>query len=154
MDKTENLRGQNPMRDWVQNWVDCSSIYMQNIWNCTEQSDKKLSRKSLKAERTFYYPAWEDEHYKQYLWEGRDFSGSTVVKNLPANAGDTRDVSLHPGSGGSLGIPLQYSCLENFMDRGAWWATVHGVAKSWTWLGSCACIHMSRKGSVITPTIR
>ena len=55
-----------------------------------------------------------------------------VVKNLPANAGDIRDTALIPGSGRSPaeghGNPLQYSCLENPMDRGAWWATVHGVA--------------------------
>ena len=61
-----------------------------------------------------------------------------VVKNPPANAGDSRDVSLVPGSrrslGGGHGNPLQYSCLENPMDRGAWWATVHRVAKSQTWL--------------------
>ena len=52
----------------------------------------------------------------------------SVVKNLPANAGDS---SLIPGKGrcpgGGNGNPLQYSCLENPMDRGAWWATVHGV---------------------------
>ena len=59
-----------------------------------------------------------------------------VVKNLPGSAGDTRDTGLIPGSGRSFGIGngilLQYSCLENYMGRGAWWATVHGVAKSWT----------------------
>ena len=59
-----------------------------------------------------------------------------VVKNLCANTGDTRDPGLLPGSGRSSGVgngnPLQYSCLENFMDRGAWLATVHGVAKNWT----------------------
>ena len=58
-----------------------------------------------------------------------------MVKNLPANAGDVRDVGSIPGlgrsPGGGHGNPLQYSCLENPMDRGAWWATVHGVAKSW-----------------------
>ena len=57
-----------------------------------------------------------------------------MVKNLPAKAGDVRDVGLIPGSGRSPGEghgkPLQYSCLENPMDRGAWWATVHRVAKS------------------------
>ena len=57
-----------------------------------------------------------------------------VVKNLPANAGDTGDAGLIPGSGrypgGGHGNPLQYSCLENPMDRGAWWATVHRVEKS------------------------
>ena len=54
-----------------------------------------------------------------------------MVKNPPVNAGDIRDVGLLPGSGRSLGEghgnPLQYSCLDNPTDRGAWWATVHGV---------------------------
>ena len=56
-----------------------------------------------------------------------------MVKNPPANAGDIRDSSSVPGPerfpGGGNGYLLQYSCLENAMDRGAWWATVHGVAK-------------------------
>ena len=59
-----------------------------------------------------------------------------VVKNLPAKAGDMRDVSLIPGSGrspgGGHGNPLQYSCLENPMDRGVWKAIVHRVPKSQT----------------------
>ena len=59
-----------------------------------------------------------------------------VVKNQPANAEDIRNVALIPRSGRSLGEgngkPLQYSCLENPMDRGAWQAIVHGVAKSRT----------------------
>ena len=59
-----------------------------------------------------------------------------VVKSPPAKAGDIRDVGLIPGwgrsPGGGHGNPLQDSCLENPMDRGAWWATVHGVAKSQT----------------------
>ena len=63
------------------------------------------------------------------------FPSGTVVKNLPANAGDTGDMVLTPGSGRSPGEgndnPLQYSCLENSMDREAWPATVHGIAKSW-----------------------
>ena len=57
-----------------------------------------------------------------------------MVKNLPASAGDARDVGLVPGSGRSPGVgngnPLQYSCLENIMYRGVWQAIVHGVAKS------------------------
>ena len=64
------------------------------------------------------------------------FPGGSVVKNLPASAGDERDASSVPVSGRSPGEgngnPLQYSCLENSMDGGAWWAAVHGVAKSWT----------------------
>ena len=62
--------------------------------------------------------------------------GAKWWKNLPANTEDLRDASLVPGSGrypgGSHNNPLQYSCLENPMDRGTWWATVHGVAKSRT----------------------
>ena len=57
-----------------------------------------------------------------------------MLKNPPANAGDIRDLSSIPGSGRSPGEghgnPLQYSCLENLMDRGAWKATVHRVTKS------------------------
>ena len=61
-----------------------------------------------------------------------------VVKYLPTNAGDIRDACSFPGSGrspgGGHGNPLQCSCLKNPMDRGAWQATVHGIAKSWTQL--------------------
>ena len=64
--------------------------------------------------------------------------GGSMVKNLPANTGDTGDSVLIPGSGRSPGEgngnPPHYSCLENSMDRRAWKATVHGVAKSWTQL--------------------
>ena len=63
----------------------------------------------------------------------KGFPGGTVVKNLPASAGDARDLGSVLGFGRSPvegnGNPLHYSCLENFMDRGAWWAVVHGVAK-------------------------
>ena len=59
-----------------------------------------------------------------------------AIKNPPANAGDIRDTGMSPGwgrsPGGGHGNPLQYSSLENPMDRGAWQATVHGVTKSQT----------------------
>ena len=62
-----------------------------------------------------------------------DFPGGLVVKNLAANSGCSGSI---PGLGRSPGegndYPLQYSCLRNPMDRGAWWATVQRVAKSWT----------------------
>ena len=58
-----------------------------------------------------------------------------MVKNSPSGSGDARDLGLIPGSRRSPGIgnvnPLQYSCLQNSMDRGAWQATIPGVAKSW-----------------------
>ena len=57
-----------------------------------------------------------------------------MVKNLPANAGDARDISLIPGLGRSPGVGngqlLQNPCLENSIDRGTWWATVHGTKES------------------------
>ena len=60
--------------------------------------------------------------------------GALVVKNPPVNAGDGRDMGLIPGSGRPAGggndYLLQYSCLENSIDRGAWWATVHGATNS------------------------
>ena len=66
------------------------------------------------------------------------FPGGAVVKNPPANAGDARNVGLIPGLGRFPGVgngnSFQYSCLENSMDRGAWWAIVHGVAQSQTGL--------------------
>ena len=61
-----------------------------------------------------------------------------MVKNPPANEGDIRDAGSIPGLGRALGggngNPLQYSCLENTMDKRGWWATVCGVAQSWTQL--------------------
>ena len=66
----------------------------------------------------------------------RDFPGDAVVRNPPANAGDAGDMDLLPGSESAPGLengnPLQYSCMGNSMNRGTWWATVHGVTKSWT----------------------
>ena len=87
--------------------------------------------------------------------------GGSVVKNPPSNAGDLGSI---PGSarfpGGGNGNPLQYSCLENPMDRGAWWATVHGFAKSWTLLNRhaqwkyhhvrvCVCVCAEGGGKVV-----
>ena len=69
-------------------------------------------------------------------------SVALVVKNPAADAGDIGDVGSVPRSGrptrGGNDNPLQYSCLENPMDRGGWWATVHGVAKSQTRLNDLA----------------
>ena len=93
------------------------------------------------------------------------FPGGTVVKNVSANTGDTISIL---GSGRSLGRrngnPLQHSCLENPMDRGAWQATVHGVSKSQTQLrdftygfcgpeiskklGSKLCLDVSREAAI------
>ena len=75
---------------------------------------------------------WVNLFYLEYSIreEGEDFPGGSVVKNLPDNAGDAGSI---PGLGRSPGEinsnPLQYACLENPMERGAWWATVPGVTK-------------------------
>ena len=72
-----------------------------------------------------------------------DISGNLLPKNLPANVGDLRDTTgylLIPGwgraPGGKHGNPFKYSCLENHIDRGVWWAIVHRIAQSWTWLST------------------
>ena len=69
--------------------------------------------------------------------------GGALVKNPSAHAGDARDSGPIPGLGRSPGArnsnPLQYSCLENSLGRGAWRTTVHRIAKSWTWQSNWAC---------------
>ena len=78
------------------------------------------------------------------LWLFPYFLGDSVVKNLPANAGDAGDSGTIPGSGRSPGEgngnPFQYSRLGNPMDRGAWRATVHGVAKE-SDMTQVSCFH-------------
>ena len=80
--------------------------------------------------------------YLAFTLSFRGFPGGSVVKNTPASAGDAGDAGSIPGSGrcsgGGHGDPLQYSCLGKPMDRGAWWAMVYVVAKSWTRLSDWA----------------
>ena len=91
---------------------------------------KVKNRAELSIKRT---QTWKSK----VMW-GASFPGSSVVKNPPANIGDA---SLIPGSGRSPGEgngnSLQDSYLGNSLDRGAWWATVHGITKSQTWLSMC-----------------
>ena len=88
--------------------------------------------------------------------------GGTMVKNLPANAADTGYVGSFPGGGGGggrspgegNGYPRQYSCLENSTDGGAWWTTVHGVAKSQTQLSLHASFtQWYNLGTTFPPTL-
>ena len=98
----------------------------------------------LKDEKLLTRLKWaQDTHWAVFSQMNRvailmGFPGGTSIKNLPANAGDVRDLGSIPGSGRAPGKghgdSLQYSCLENSMDRGAWWALVHRVSKCWTWL--------------------
>ena len=73
-----------------------------------------------------------------------DFPGSSSGKEPTCQCRRVRAAGLIPGlsrsPGGEHGNPLQYPCLENPMDRGVWWATVHGVAKSWTRLKQLPCM--------------
>ena len=70
------------------------------------------------------------------IWIIGAYPDGSMVKNLPASAGDARDAGSILGSGRSPGRrngnPLQASCVENLMDRGVWWAKVHSEAKNWT----------------------
>ena len=86
------------------------------------------------------------------------FPSGAVVKNPPANARDTGDAGTIPGSGrspgGGNGNPLQYSCLENSMDWGAWRATVHGVPKRETQQSDWTHTHTSLPYSVTGNTYK
>ena len=108
---------------WLLNSLHSLSV---TSWNIL-QDNKCLHQETL--------PAGLIVHW--YLCSG--FPGGAVVKNPPASAGDAGSI---PGSGrspgGGNGDPFRYSCLENPMDRGPWWAAVHGVAKSWTQLSDWA----------------
>ena len=117
-------------------------IYM-SAWfisTCPTRHKFHQSRNHLRL-----YSLLPSQHLAQCLGENkpslRSYWTSQValmVKNLLVNVGDIRDASSIPGSGRSLGgehgNPLQYSCLGNSMERGAWWAAVHTVAESWAWL--------------------
>ena len=82
-------------------------------------------------------PSGSKDSIVTVLSEWRASLEAQMVKNLPVDGGDPGSISRlgrSPREGN--GYPLQYSCLENPMDRGAWWAIVHGVAKSWTQLSN------------------
>ena len=85
------------------------------------------------------------------LYIGRASQVALVVQNPPGSAGDTRATDSFPGSGrfpgGRHGSPLQYSCLENPMNSGAWWAGVQRVTKSRTRLSDLACTHSGSRES-------
>ena len=103
------------------------------------RSQRKAARKKLEGkERVVTGIVFE--RTGEFLWALKGFPGGSVVKNPPANAGDTGHMGSIPGlgrsPGGGKGNPLQYSSLENPMDRGAWRATVHGVPQSQTWLST------------------
>ena len=99
----------------------------------------RLQGESQNMERQSFSPPLSPitEHLQHLVGQGRDFPDGSDGKESARNAGDP---GLILGSGKCLGeengSPLQYSCLENSMGRGAWQAIAHGVAKSWTWLSN------------------
>ena len=92
-----------------------------------------------------------EKFLSEEIWRNKmasqGFPNGSVVKNPPANTGASRDMGLIPGlgrfPGGGNGKLIQYSCLENPVDRGAWQATVYGVTKSRTLL-KCLSMHICR----------
>ena len=112
----------------IGNWS-CQNVHFPH---CSQGHHvEKLSNTNINHSRSL-----ECSFRELLIWDSLGFSGGAVVKNLPASAGDTRDTSSIPGSGRFPGIgkgnPLQSSCLENPMDRGAWQATYSMESKSYT----------------------
>ena len=129
-------------------WADAAGNWHQQTWWIWGGGEMQYLWSTVKWGRLgfcypltdlFQTPRWISRHGKTVFFfflfvtqkEYWGFPGGSAVKSPPANAGNT-------GSGRSAGEgngnPLQYSCLQNPMDRGAWQATVHGVAESWTQL--------------------
>ena len=114
-------------------------VFLADNLNQVESSREGEREKDLQKEGPLFLVV---QQMASSLWalvsSSWGFPGGTVVKNLSANAGDTRKESSVPGSvrssGEGNGNPLEYPCLENPMDRGDWYAMVHGVAKSQTCL--------------------
>ena len=123
------------------------------VWFALQFRAIKAKTLKLKSCPSFYFiscfliqiSSYRNTFLKCNQWQLWDFPDGTIVKNLPASAGDVRDMGsisgLEGSPGGGRGNPLQYSCLENPTDRGAWWATVHGIAKSRTLLKQLACMN-------------
>ena len=124
--------------------------YSSTYYKCIYSDTKK--RNYEKKENTFRTLSVSQQHQLLLLlWVGHEqgFHGGSVVKESTCNVKAEGDTGWSPGLRRSPGEgnsnPLQYSCLENAMDREAWWARVHRVTKSWTqlkWLSTHACIHI------------
>ena len=155
-------------------WVICFSATVCCVWKLTDHllgpgcqchvfscslSHKTHLPSTQWCRCLFYW--WHKTEVQLYDITCSSYTASQValvVKNPPANAGDIRDVGSIPvlggSSGGGHGTPLQYSCLENPMDRGAWGATVHRVAQSQTrlkWLSMQARRLKSCRGRSLWP---
>ena len=144
------VHGVTKSRTWLHNWTELNLVWALSVLFTERSSSLSYVRFLLSQLHDFVIKLrlknievneWRCESNNcQVLWGG----GGSVVKNPPANAGasghigSTAELGRSPGGGN--GNPLQYSCLENSMDRGAWWATVHRIAESRTWLSDWTCI--------------
>ena len=119
-------------------WYDKSCIRPPDWRNqCVRETDHEINR-SFTIGVSPCRPQILMGRFSQIYWNFGGFPDAAVVKNPSASSGDAGDLGWIPESGRSPGEgngnPVQYSCLENSKNRGAWQATVHGVAKSQTWL--------------------
>ena len=115
-------------KTWVQflGWEDLLEKKMQPI-------TVVLPGKSHEQRSLVGYSSWSHERVGHDLATKQDFPGGSDSKDSACNVGDLGSIpGLRRSLGGGHGSPLQYSCLENPMDRGTWQATVYGVAKSQT----------------------
>ena len=149
-------------KSWrLHQWIDQSEYNMLRIWRLIQKITRKAQRRKCTMRirgkaMTNWHPSLSRVR-RRYLFASRYFPDSLclihqvglVINNLPAIAGDLRDTGLIPGLGRSPeagnGNPLQYSCLENPIDRGTWQATVHRITKSPTqlkWLSTFSWIRV------------
>ena len=98
-----------------------------------------LSKSTKRYRRDFYR-----NYVKSKMNWGLDGEESACSVGDPGSI-----LGLGRSPGEMNGYPLQYSCLENSMDRGAWWAVVHGIAKTWTWLRDCTKMNLGQIDSII-----
>ena len=116
-----------------------STYFFKNL-NMIQSLYWEASNLALMIDKNIDYFKWNNKKWhgnSRYSWPRCRLQGASqvglVVKSLPTNAANTRDVGSIPGLGkfprGRHGNPLQYSCLENSMDREAWWATIHRVTE-------------------------
>ena len=126
------LRGQLQEKGCLKLWEE------RVVWEQCEGIGLKWEAVSQVSHGCFFVPLCVLSPQLEQFIDSSRYAGASqvdlVVKNLPANAGDARDVGSIPGSGrspgGENGNPIQYSCLENTMDRGSWRATAHRVSRS------------------------